>query len=108
MKLEDIYTEFASELKKLSEKTIGDMVSEYIPYAKTDLDNNAFFKAKEIVEEYLAGNLRPDILSKYDYREVRNKIYEDHKDEIIKAIGVDKDEEIAKLQNTITHLIENR
>jgi DNA-binding ferritin-like protein len=102
--LEQIYKDFAEQLRSIADNAILEFINEYVPYAKIDLENNAFYKAEEMVKAYLAGELMPDILKEYKCKDVRDKIYQDHKGEIIKAIGVDKDEEISMLKRRLAAL----
>jgi hypothetical protein len=104
--IEDIYKNFEVELKKISDKSISEVVAEYIPYAVRDFEGNAYHVASEMVKEFLEGKQPVSLLS-YNYREVRDKIFEDHKEEVIKAIGKDKDELIESLQNRLKNLIES-
>ncbi len=92
---------------ELAKDAMDDFYFSYLPHATTDTEANARHIAENTLERILAGNI-PGSLSgascNGNWQEIRQLIFEANKEEIIAAIGKDKDNEIDRLKDTIDRL----
>lgn len=104
------------ELKKkfaeLASEAMDTFYHEHLPHVGTDAQSNAYHIAHEKILELLKGKI-PIGLGKpsdswHQWRVIRQRIYEENKEEIIAAIGDDKDREIERLKEQISSMARYR
>jgi predicted ribosome quality control (RQC) complex YloA/Tae2 family protein len=109
-KLNQLYTTFGDNIKKIAEDTIGNMVTEFIPYAKDDLESNLYTYSRSLIESFLTDTPTyewetvEDIFDRLNSEDVRKKMLKDYRDEIINQIIEDQEKEINRLNERIKWL----
>jgi len=100
--LEEILAAFAEKMKVAAKDAIGDAERDYLPWLETDLGMNVPIITVEIIQGFLEGRTHDLIdLSGYDMRRVRQKIFEDNREEIIAALKKDFTKEIENLKREV-------
>src|ERR1035437_1209059 len=101
-RMQERFKGIAVKIKKAILDELGDIEAEYLPYVFTDTEMNVQIKTKQALDDFLSGREVPQFkLDGYFAKEVRQKIYEDHKDEIIAALKVDFEAEIISLRECL-------
>lgn len=110
--LEQIYEEFGKACAKVADDAISDMVTKYIPYAETDFYTNVEMRTRDWIEAFFDGEkdewIDNPMLNEYHCKKAREKVYQEHKEEIVKLIGEDKDKEIERLKDQMQFLQESK
>lgn len=100
--LEQILENVKIEFTHMAERALSDVIGDYIPYLETDKIENVEHRTRDWLAAFFDGKLdeyiKCPMLSKFDCKQAREMVYQAHKDEIIKLIGMDKDEEIESLK----------
>lgn len=95
--------QFKINLKKAAEEAISDLYVDIMPHIESDTWGNY----RQFIVDGLS-NYQNKIKSPYDYKKIRQVIYEEHKEEIIKDLNQDLLEEIKELKKIISYMKESR
>lgn len=109
--LNEIYGDAEAELKAMLDKIIGEVVAEHIPFAETDYDMNVYYRAQDLIQCFLTdqepkGWMKSEIFTMFNSREVRDKMFEDYREQLVAEINQDRIREIKQLKNKIETLEE--
>jgi hypothetical protein len=103
--LADTFKLFEAQAKEALEAALSKAYEEYLPFVENDTYFNVRQQSERWLKNFMADKLtdedvKVDVLCKhsYDAKAVRKKIYEDNKEEIHAAIGVDLQEKIDSLK----------
>lgn len=97
-----IMDSFKPKLAKLMEEVLGDLYTDVSYYVESDHWTNYRNALMDGFKGYTGGKANHE----YDYKELRQAIYRNHKDEIVKDLNQDLIEENKQLKKEITQLIE--
>lgn len=108
--LESVFLHTKEILREQAAKAVDEAIdkiyTDYLPHVESDTNFNVRQQATNWIERFLADSLRDedvhiDVFSKHSYRAeaIRQKIYEDNKEEMIAAIGHDIVERVKTLQD---------
>jgi hypothetical protein len=97
-------SKFKEQINKIANETISDLYVNILPYIESDVWNN--FR-NELVDGFRDYNNRK-IQGKYEFKEIRTKIYKDFREEIIKDLNADLVEENERLKKTIEYFQNSR
>lgn len=96
---------FKKQAQEALEAALSKAYEDYLPYVENDTYSNVRQQSVRWLERFMSDNLGEDdvivdIAAKHGWtvQTVRNKMYEDNKEEIQKAIGVDLQNEIDSLK----------
>lgn len=94
---------FKKELEVVLKDFYGDFVSEYLPFVDEDTENNAWYRCQEMFKNLLEGRVEklPYPLDGYCGREIRMKIFEEHKEELVKLLNADLLRKISELESSV-------
>lgn len=95
---------FKENLKKAAEEAIGNLYVDVMPYIESDTWSN--FRG-QVVDGFRNYN-NSKIQAKYDFKQIRQKIYEEYRDEIIEDLNKDLVEENKNLKETIARMEKDR
>ena len=95
---------FKAKITEIAEETIQELYTDVALYIESDSWGN--FR-NEIMDGFRNYDNRK-IQGEYDFKEIRQSILKNHKDEIIKDLNQDSLEEIKTLKDQIEHLQELR
>lgn len=101
---------FAQQAKEAVEQALDKIYTEYLPHVENDTAANVYFQTSSWIADFLADRLDSDdvnrhrIATEYGYRaaEIRQKIYQDNKAEIIELLGKDYEREIEMLKSQLS------
>jgi hypothetical protein len=96
-KEQKLLTEFSDQLQKIASNIIGRTSNEYLPWVETD----SLYNQKLRIIEELRGWRGIDILGEHEAREIRARILEEHREEIIAELNQDSLKTIEDLKRTI-------
>lgn len=101
--LEQMLEKAKEQIKELLTEVAGDVVCEYLPYVKSDVESNVYFRTKDAVQAIISGNKaemeRYGVLEfGYQGEYMRKAIYEQYKDQLRDKIVTDLEEKIATLE----------
>lgn len=106
-KLEHIYKCFSDKLKTIAEEAIGEVITDFLPYAQDDLDSNVYHRSQDVLKAYLGNDDVPEWITKditlreINSKEFRKKVYEENEDLITNDIIKDLKDEIKSLESKI-------
>jgi hypothetical protein len=101
--IEEIFLEtkivFEKQAAEAIEEVMDKIYTQYLPHVESDTQSNVYFQSSDWIRKYLSDSLREDdfkidVLSK----DVRDKIWNDHKDELKELITKDVAERLADLE----------
>jgi predicted transcriptional regulator len=101
--IEEIFLEtkvvFEKQAAEAIEEVMDKIYTQYLPHVESDTQSNVYFQSYDWIRKYLSDSLREDdfkidVLSK----DVRDKIWNDHKDELKELITKDVAERLADLE----------
>jgi len=97
---QELMSRFTTGVKKVIQSTVEDVVSEFytniLPYIESDSWTN--FR-NEIMDGFKNYDNRK-IQAEYDFKEIRKKIYEEFRDDLIKDLNQDLLKEIEDLKKS--------
>ena len=99
---QELIERFRQQLKTAAEFAFTDFYTNILPYIESDSWLN--FRS-QMLEGFLNYNNRK-IQGKYDFEQLRQQIYREFRDEIIKDLDQDNLEEIERLKREVEHLRE--
>jgi len=88
---------FKDKLKKAADEAITEMYCDVAVFIETDSWQNFRNKIMSGLKDY--GN--PKIRSDYDFKEIRQTIYKEFRDEIVEDLNLDLVEEISSLKKQL-------
>lgn len=94
---QELINKFKIELAKSAESAISDFYCDIMPYIESDTWTNFKNELMAGFKEY--GNRK--IQGEYDFKEIRQSILKNHKEDIIKDLNQDMVEEIKELKNQL-------
>ncbi len=97
---EQLINSFKERLKKVTEEVLDELCINVMPYIESDAWSN--FR-NELLDGFRNYNNRK-IQGKYDFKKIREEIYREYKDDIIKDLDQDHLEEISRLKEEIKRL----
>jgi hypothetical protein len=95
---------FKEKLKKSAEEVLSDFYCKIMPYAETDSWTNFRNELLDGFRNY--GNRK--IQAEYDFKEIRQAIFTEYRDEIIQDLNQDLVKEVEDLKRTIEIIGRNR
>ena len=99
---QELIERFKQQLKTAAEFAFTDFYTNILPYIESDSWLN--FR-NQMLEGFLNYNNRK-IQGEYDFKQLRQQIYREFRDEIIKDLDQDNLEEIERLKREVEHLWE--
>ena len=99
---QELIERFKQQLKTAAEFAFTDFYTNILPYIESDSWLN--FR-NQMLEGFLNYNNRK-IQGEYDFKQLRQQIYREFRDEIIKDLDQDNLEEIERLKREVEHLRE--
>ena len=99
---QELIERFKQQLKTAAEFAFTDFYTNILPYIESDSWLN--FR-NQMLEGFLNYNNRK-IQGEYDFKQLRQQIYREFRDDIIKDLDQDNLEEIERLKREIEHLRE--
>jgi hypothetical protein len=96
-KEQKLLTEFSDKLQKIASNIIGRTSNEYLPWVAED----ALYNQRLRIIEEIGGWKGIDIIGEHMARQIRAKILEEHREEIIAELNQDHLAEIERLQKTV-------
>lgn len=95
-----LINKFKELMRKAADEVIGELYCDVVPYIESDSWTN--FK-NDMLDGFKDYNNKK-IQGEYDFKELRQAIYKNHKDEIIKDLNQDLVDEIKRQQDLIEFL----
>lgn len=100
---------FAKQAESAIEGALDKIYTEYLPHVESDTYSNVYFQTTSWIADFLADRLgsgdinRHRIATEYGHRaaEIRQKIYQDNKAEIVELLGRDYEREIQMLKEQL-------
>ena len=109
---EEILEPFKKKMKEIADDTLSDIIGDYLPYAEIDKVMNVEHRTRDWLVAFFNGQadeyIKCPMLSEFNCRKARELIYQEHKEEIIKLIGMDFEHEIEMLRNRLESLSRHR
>jgi len=102
--LEERFTACAEKIRKDAQKALGDIEVMFLPHLLYDFNRNVAIDARNEVKEFMAGRGRyKTFLEEAGCSAValRQRFYQDHKDEVIAALGKDFEAMIEALKKEV-------
>ena len=99
---QELIERFKQQLKTAAEFAFTDFYTNILPYIESDSWLN--FR-NQMLEGFLNYNNRK-IQGEYDFKQLRQQIYREFRDDIIKDLDQDNLEEIERLKREVEHLRE--
>lgn len=101
---QELINKFKNQLKKVADEVIGDLYVDVPAYIESDSWNNFRNQLMAGFKNY--GNRK--IQGDYDFKEIRQQIYKEFRDEIIEDLNQDNLNKIEELEKEIVRLREER
>ena len=100
---------FKKQAEEALELAINKIYSDFLPHVESDTQSNVYFQSCDWINRYLSGNLREDdfkidVLSK----DIRQKIWNENKEELKFLIQKDIQDRLAFLENKLTATWEHK
>jgi hypothetical protein len=100
---------FAKQAEEAVQEALDKIYTEYLPHVESDTQFNVYFQTSDWIADFLADRLDSDDVNRhcvhreYGHRaaEIRQKIYQDNKAEIVELIGKDYEREIQLLKEQL-------
>jgi hypothetical protein len=89
--------EFKTKLKKAADEAIGDLYSGILPWIESDSWGNFRNQIMEGLKNYQNRKIHAD----YDFKEIRQAILANHREDIVKDLNQDLVKEIEKLKEAL-------
>ena len=99
-----IMDSFKPKLAKLLDEVLGDLYTDVSYY----VDSDHWTNYRNALMDGFRGYKQGSSAHEYDYKELRQAIYNNHKSEIVKDLNQDLVEENERLKSQIEHLQESR
>ena len=99
-----IIDDFKNQMEKIASQTLGKLYTDVVLYIETDSWTNFRNEIMDGFKNY--GNRK--IQARYAFKEIRQAILKEYRDEIIDDLNQDMVEEIANLKKTIDMLRDQR
>lgn len=97
--MEKKISNFAEDIRKAAVNALGDFECDFMPHLEFDYMSNVKMQSERCIDNMLLGRETGLYkLSSHQAKELRKKIYEENKEEIIKAVGKDFEDEIYLLK----------
>lgn len=97
-----IIDDFKEKLKKANEDVLSDLYCNVMPYIESDTWSNFRNQILDGFKDYKNSKIH----NKYDFKQIRRKMFDDYKDEIIKDLNNDILEENEFLKKQVKDLQE--
>lgn len=100
---------FAKQAEEAVQEALDKIYTEYLPHVESDTQSNVYIQTCQWLEDFLADKLdvsdskKSRVVQQYGMRgaEIRQKIYQDNKAEIVELIGKDYEREIQLLKEQL-------
>jgi hypothetical protein len=95
---ERLVAEFADKLKKLTYEIMGQLETDYLPYIETNLIFNERQEIAKAIADKWRGPHNRYVLNDHEAKQIRARILEEHRNEIITELNQDSLAEIERLK----------
>jgi hypothetical protein len=97
---------FTAQAKDAMDEAMDKLYSEYLPHVENDTVSNVHFQTYRWLEAFFADSLtgddmKLDITSKYCGKAARAKMFSEHREEFVQALGRDFEAEIEGLKEQL-------